>query len=68
MFRSMSYQGIPFASQLQTIPFTLDVPFIVMHHCVMKLLNYGKYSVYGDYNIRLLYYMQVGKCMSIMHQ
>lgn len=51
----MPYQGISSASQLKTIPFTLDVPFIVMHHCVMKLLNYGKYSVYGHYNIKLVY-------------
>lgn len=54
----MSYQGISFASYLTTIPFTLDVPFIVMHHCVMKLLNYGKYSVYGHYNIELVYYVE----------
>jgi hypothetical protein len=54
----MSYQGISFASQLKTIPFTLDVPFIVMYHCVMKLLNYGKYFVCGHYNIRLVYYIE----------
>lgn len=54
----MAYQGISFASQLKTIQFILDVPFIVMHHCVMKLFNYGKYSLYGHYNIRLVYYME----------